>query len=142
MASTLRTVARADNLSTVDAFRATQQLVDSAVPAVADIAVVEVAQSALCEHSTLSQARGEASFRRAAFRAAHHAEHCYPIGEASPAPWHALPAQHQGTCTRASSPQFPTGRRGSSATGLTSVTERGGPACGAMRGQRDRTPSA
>ncbi|MET9128116.1 SpoIIE family protein phosphatase [Streptomyces sp. NPDC004528] len=86
MASTLRTVAMADDPSTVDAFRVTQQLVDAAVPAVADIAVVEVAQSALCEHSALSQACGEVSFRRAAFRGVNHAESAYRIGEASPVP--------------------------------------------------------
>ncbi|MFF2996923.1 SpoIIE family protein phosphatase [Streptomyces sp. NPDC057950] len=86
MTSTLPTVARADGPSTLDAFRVTQQLVDSAVPAVADIAVVEVAESALCEHTALSQACAEVGFRRAAFRGVHHAECAYRIGEACPVP--------------------------------------------------------
>ncbi|MET8631582.1 SpoIIE family protein phosphatase [Streptomyces sp. NPDC004680] len=61
-------VAGADGPTVMDAFRITDRLVDSAVPAVADIATVEVSDATLHEHVALSQACDGIGFRRAAFR--------------------------------------------------------------------------
>jgi len=82
MNSSLPAVTGVDGPSSLDAFRATKQLVDSAVPAVADIAVVEVSDSTLCEHTALSEACDGIGFRRAAFRGVRNPGCAYRIGEA------------------------------------------------------------
>ncbi|MEU1414928.1 SpoIIE family protein phosphatase [Streptomyces sp. NPDC005731] len=86
MTSSIPAVTGADGPPTLDAFRVTKQLVDSAVPAVADIAVVEVSDSTLCEHTALSEACDGIGFRRAAFRGVRNPGCAYRIGEACPIP--------------------------------------------------------
>ncbi|MED7825455.1 ATP-binding protein [Streptomyces chiangmaiensis] len=73
---------------TRDAFYFARQLVDSAVPAVADIAAVEVSDALFDEHTALSEAGAGDRFRRAAFRAVcGHGSRCaYRIGEVSRIP--------------------------------------------------------
>ncbi|MFE1852829.1 GAF domain-containing protein [Streptomyces sp. NPDC059489] len=72
----------------MDAFRVTDQLVNSAVPAVADIATVEVSDATLHEHVALVHACDGIGFRRAAFRDACHrgCARAYRIGETCPIP--------------------------------------------------------
>jgi anti-sigma regulatory factor (Ser/Thr protein kinase) len=86
MTSSLPAVTGADGPPVLDAFRATEQLVDSAVPTVADIAAVEVSDSTLCEHTALSEACDGIGFHRAAFRGVRHPGCAYRIGEACSIP--------------------------------------------------------
>ncbi|MEV6992792.1 SpoIIE family protein phosphatase [Streptomyces sp. NPDC093228] len=71
-----------------DAFDIARQLVDSAVPDLADIAAVEVSDALFDERSALSEAGACQAFRRAAFRAVcGHGSRCaYRIGEVSRIP--------------------------------------------------------
>ncbi|MEU8948400.1 SpoIIE family protein phosphatase [Streptomyces sp. NPDC048489] len=86
MTSTLPAVARGEGSPALEAFRVTQNLANTAVPAVADIAVVEVSDSVLCEHTALSGVCEGIGFRRAAFRGVRHPGCAYRIGEACPVP--------------------------------------------------------
>ncbi|MGW2430944.1 ATP-binding SpoIIE family protein phosphatase [Streptomyces sp. NPDC001640] len=81
-------VTGADGPTVMDAFRVTDQLVNSAVPAVADIATVEVSDATLHEHVALVHACDGIGFRRAAFRDACHrgCARAYRIGETCPIP--------------------------------------------------------
>ncbi|MEV5477938.1 SpoIIE family protein phosphatase [Streptomyces sp. NPDC052207] len=71
-----------------DAFDIARQLVDSAVPDLADIAAVEVSDALFDERSALLEAGACQGFRRAAFRAVcGHGSRCaYRIGEVSRIP--------------------------------------------------------
>ncbi|MEU1536308.1 ATP-binding SpoIIE family protein phosphatase [Streptomyces fagopyri] len=86
MTSALPAVARGEGSPTLEAFRVTQNLANTAVPAVADIAVVEVSDSVLCEHTALSGVCEGIGFRRAAFRGVRHPGCAYRIGEACSVP--------------------------------------------------------